>query len=92
MTAETILHEVECLASEIFASTYNMDWGQAVTEAICQFREMQDYARDWDASAAAESRIARQVALLKLTNCSPEQAIDAVRAADGKPAWSEVLA
>ncbi len=88
MNAETIVIEVEDLAVELFATTYNLSWSGAVTEAICQFRALERYATDWDAECLAR----REVRLMKLTSCSAEDAIDAIRVADGKPAWSEVLA
>jgi hypothetical protein len=48
-------HEVECLAAEIFSTTYNLSWRDAVTEAVNCFRDLAAYAVDWDEMADAAS-------------------------------------
>ncbi len=80
--------EIEALAAEIFANEYGCDWQRAIDSAFIEVIGMLDYARTWDAECLAR----REVALMKLTSCSAEDAIDAIRVADGRPVWAEVLA
>lgn len=86
-------HEIECLAAEIFATTYNLSWRDAVTEAVNCFRDLVSFTIDWDNHPAewALTTTARELAVMRETNCTAEQAIDAVRAVDGKMPWSEVV-
>lgn len=83
--------EIECLAAEVFATTYGCDWQLAIDTAFIEVVSLINYAEEWDRTQAAEQRTARQIALMRETGCTAEAAIDAVRHADGRPAWTVVM-